>query len=367
MTSERWERATSWLRAWDGQGIHRTATSGDDAGADWLAAEAERLGAQVAFETFEVERVDPVEAYVEVDGVRIEGVKMFDSPDTDPAGTNSVRVIEAPPFAVYSSEFREQRTQADTEVFVVVTTGERPGLALLNAESFTKPFGRPVLQVSSNNRDRVVNGVVRRVTITSRRTSAVARNVVVRIPGSDPSPQPLVVMTPRSSWWQSTAERGGGLVCWLEVLRALMAAPPRQTVVMTANTGHELGHIGLDEFLAQRPGWEQPGGATWVHFGANIGASEGRLIIQSSSADLRTSMAGELDAAGRPGVVIAPDGAVPNGETRDIHIAGGRYLTLVGTNPLFHLPGDRWPHAVDVDSVVATAAGAAKFVVALAN
>ena len=156
-------------------------------------------------------------------------------------------------------------------------------------------------------------------------------------------------------------------MCWLEVLRARMSSMPRQTVVMTANTGHELGHIGLDEFLAQRPGWEQPGGATWVHFGANIGAADGRLIIQSSSADLRSAMASGLDAAGCPGAVIAPAGTVPNGETRDIHVAGGRYLTLVGTNALFHLPDDRWPHAVDVDSVVATAAAAAKFVVALTS
>jgi hypothetical protein len=367
MTSERWERAAAWMQTWDGQGIHRTASAGDQAGADWLAGEAERLGARVAFETFEVERVDPIEAHVEVDGVRIEGVKMFDSPDTAATGTESVRVIEAPPFAVYSSEFRVQRQEGVREALVVVTTGERPGLALLNAESFTKPFGGPVLQVSSHDRDRVVNGTVRRVTITSRQTRSIARNVVVTIPGSDLSGRPLVVMTPRSSWWQSTAERGGGLVCWLEVLRALMAAPPRQSVVMTANTGHELGHIGLDEFLAQRTGWEQPGGATWVHFGANIGASEGRLVIQSSSADLRTAMARELDAAGRPGAVIAPEGAVPNGETRDIHVAGGRYLTLVGTNSLFHLPDDRWPHAVDVDSVVATAAAAAKFVAVLAG
>ena len=58
-------------------------------------------------------------------------------------------------------------------------------------------------------------------------------------------------MTPRSSWWQSTAERGGGLVAWLETLRALLAAPPARPVIFTANSGHELGHLGLDDFVAQ--------------------------------------------------------------------------------------------------------------------
>jgi hypothetical protein len=58
-------------------------------------------------------------------------------------------------------------------------------------------------------------------------------------------------MTPRSSWWQSTAERGGSLVCWLEALRALIAAPPVCNVIFTANSGHELGDLGLDDFMAR--------------------------------------------------------------------------------------------------------------------
>jgi Major Facilitator Superfamily len=58
--------------------------------------------------------------------------------------------------------------------------------------------------------------------------------------------------------WPRTAERGGGLVCWLESLRALIAAPPACEVIFTANSGHELGHLGLDDFMAHRPGWERP-------------------------------------------------------------------------------------------------------------
>jgi len=49
-------------------------------------------------------------------------------------------------------------------------------------------------------------------------------------------------------------------------------------MMFTANSGHELGHLGLDDFMARRPGWERPvteGGAVWVHYGANIGAVGG--------------------------------------------------------------------------------------------
>jgi hypothetical protein len=34
---------------------------------------------------------------------------------------------------------------------------------------------------------------------------------------------------------------------------------------------------------------------------------------------------------------------------------GSAYVTLVGSNPLFHLPQDRWPHAVDASAVARVA------------
>ena len=60
--------------------------------------------------------------------------------------------------------------------------------------------------------------------------------------------------------------------------------------------------------------------------------------------------------------------SVPTGETRDIHLKGGRYLTVVAqpaTNALFHLPQDRWPHAVDVPAIASIAEGMANAIVAL--
>src|SRR6202035_3689413 len=104
------------------------------------------------------------------------------------------------------------------------------------------------VHVTSDVRDVVLAAAARgdraRVVANYRRTRASARNVVIAIPGRDATRRPLVVMTPRSSWWQSTSERGGGLVCWLEVLRALIAAPPACNVIFTASSGHELGHLG---------------------------------------------------------------------------------------------------------------------------
>jgi hypothetical protein len=127
-----------------------------------------------------------------------------------------------------------------------------------------------------------------------------------------------------------------------------------------------LGHIGLDDFIARRSGWETK--ATWIHYGANIGAAGGKLMLMSRHDDLRALAVDHLSAAGQKPDLLAEKTVVPSGETKDIHKLGGRYLTFVGppsTCPLFHLPQDRWPHAVDVGVIARAAEGTASLVVAL--
>jgi hypothetical protein len=369
--------AADWLRAWDSQGFHRTGTDGDEAGAAWLEREAVLLGATVASETFALDRIDPADVCLEVEDRRIDAVPVFDAPPTGPDGISgtlglagsdaAIGVAELWPQSVYSGEYQALRRSGSHRALVIVSGGSHSGLGLLNAESFGAPYGAPAIQVASEARATVLAGAatgsIGRLVAHCRHTTATARNIVVTIAGSDRARPPVVVMTPRSSWWQSTAERGGGLVCWLQSLRALLAAPPAMDVVLTANSGHELGHLGLDAFVSRRPGWDR--NALWVHWGANLGAAGGRLTVMSASNELRGLAARELAGAGQPPDVLAPMTDVPSGETRDIHRAGGRYVTLVGSNPRFHLPQDRWPHAVDVDAVERIAKAAAALVVAL--
>jgi hypothetical protein len=351
-------RAAKWIREWDAQGVHRTATAGDQLSAEWLAREASSLGASASFETFALQRIDPLACWVEGNGERIEGVPVFDSPPTGPnpiAGPFTVAPLS--PWSVYTPDYHALRRGSDRGGLIVLCQGNETGLALLNAERFREPYGCPSIHVATMPRTPPT-----RLLSDYQRTRAEALNVVVQIPGRDRSRPPVVVMTPRSSWWQSASERGGGLVCWLETLRALISAPPLCDVVMAANSGHELGHLGLDALLEQRPGWDRPNGAIWVHYGANIGAAGGQLSIQSSDPLLREAMRQALTAFAQPPDTIAAPGFVPSGETRDIHRAGGRYVTLVGTNRLFHLPRDRWPDAVDVSVIARVAAASATLV-----
>jgi hypothetical protein len=375
-------RAATWLAAWDGQGIHRTATAGDEAGASWLLNETAVLGAEGTRETVPLDRLDPVRCHIDAGGVRYDGVPVFDAPATGPegiagrlaahgAGDGTIGVVSLPPSVVYTPAYRSIRADHRHNALVIVCQGVEPGLGLLNAEQFRAPYGCPALHVAGATPDPILEaaaaGREARFVAHGIRTPAAGTNVVVTLRGRGSARPPIVVMTPRSSWWQSTAERGGGLVCWLETLRALLAEPPNRDVVLTANTGHELGHLGLDEFIAARPGWDQPGGATWIHYGANIGATGGELSIMSADEALRSAMQAALTRSGRPPDRMAPVTQVPSGETRDIHRAGGRYLTIVGSNRLFHLPRDRYPEATDVPAITRIAAGAARMVVALSR
>ena len=102
-----------------------------------------------------------------------------------------------------------------------------------------------------------------------------------------------------------------------------------------------------------------------ICFGANIGAANSKLAIMSGHADMAAPMAAALRQAGHPADQVAPTTSVPFGESRDIHRAGGRYVTLVGSNTLFHLPQDRLLHAVDLPAIARIAAGAAQMVLNL--
>ena len=363
--------------------MHRTATAGDSAGAEWLAAEARAFGAVVTVEEFALDRLDPVAAFLQIGGERIDGVPVFDAPPTGGEGVSGrlgsaggecdIAVAELSARAVYTGEFERLRRTGAHRGFVVVCSGEAPGLGLINAEEYRRPYGAPAIHVSSEARDVVLaataQGAPARLVNESRRVRAVGRNLVVELAGAEPSRPPLVVMTPRSSWWQSVSERGGGIVCWLESLHALLVASPTRRVIFTANTGHELGHLGLEDFIGRRPGWSQArhdGGATWVLYGANIGAAGGALSVMSPADDLRELSNTELTRVGQQHT-MASKHQVPSGETRDLHRGGAHCLAINGTNRLFHLPQDRWPDAVDVPAVARIAAAGTHLVKALAG
>lgn len=174
--------------------------------------------------------------------------------------------------------------------------------------------------------------------------------MTARIAGSDTGLAPLVVTTPRSGWWECASERGGGLACWLEAIRTLAAAAPARDFLFAAFSGHEIGFLGIDAYLASRPDLTKRAHA-WIHLGANIGAPLQPNQVHVSDAPLEDSIIAALRKEGLRIDHKAESGSVPRGEAGTVHRGGARYLALVCGTEVFHNTADRWPDAVDVTMV----------------
>lgn len=359
-----------WLTGWDNIAGHRTGTAGDSDTAQWLSDEIRDLGLSSSVDWFEFERrhLEDCALYWQENGAeqRLSGVPLFDGGftnstgitgelSTDIEGTGLVLTDYAPydshpATKVLNSARRTNRAQG----IVAVARDDlvAPGLTLLNADHYNQPFGPPVLQVSTQRRallnELLSNHVPVRLVVNAPTENTRAGNVQLKISGRDSSLAPVVIMTPRSAWYTSTSERGGGIAAWLACVNHFAQHKPLRNVVFTANTGHELGHIGFKHFIKQQPQLIKDA-HVWFHLGANFAAKNAKVRFQASSERLLRQGTQKMTDAG-----VAPDtvttlGQEPYGEARDVYRGGGAYVSLLADNPLFHHPDDRWPSAVDLN------------------
>jgi hypothetical protein len=278
--------------------------------------------------------------------------------------------LDQPAISSEGRSIAQLRRDPSIRAIIAITDGGMPGLCPSNAVDFTKPYGVPVVQVSSTAKDWLASlsqaGSDIRVVADATRSPASATNIVATVRGSRSDLPPVVVMTPRSGWYQCVSERGGGLACWLESIQAVADARPPRTVRFIASSGHELGHLGLDEFLNEEPDLVRSATA-WLHLGANIGAAGGRTRLQSSADEIESIALAAMQRAGARIDSRVPRGTVPGGEARNIHVGGGRYVSLLGSSPYFHNPLDLWPQAVDLDAMVKYAAATVDIALTLAK
>ena len=349
------------IRAWDAIGSHRTGTAGDRDVAAWLAQACRQSGVAAMPSEFPLRRWRPGRCAVVVEGRVAEGVPLFDGGTTGAQGVSApLALLPCGPARIGvgvigggENAIAQARKEGRHPALVAITRASAavPGLALQNADRFATPFGPPVLQVGSTHeawlRAAAVEGKEATVQVEVDFEAASGVNVEARIDGRDPSLSPLVVITPKSSWWTSTAERGGGIALWLALLRRCAAEQPPRNMVFVATSGHELGHLGLAHFLRRNAELAASAHA-WIHLGANFAARNSRLRLQASDDALFALARQALADANRPPADATPVGERPGGEARDIHDLGGRYVSFLGTNAWFHHVDDRWPETVDV-------------------
>lgn len=358
-----------FFAAYDDFGPRRAGTPGDLAAAGWLRDLAAAAGAAAALVPVPFARFIPGPSWLDIAGRCIEGLPLFDGGTTDGGGVvgtlgplgSAARLgfVEMEPRAASlpDNPFAQARQRSRHAAIVVALRSRADSLAPLNAHDSQKPFGPPVLQVAGREAEFLARcaaeGRPARLVATGHRGAARSANVRAELAGPAP---PLVLLTPRTSWWTSTAERAGGILAWLEALRALAAAGRRRGVVALATCGHELGHIGAHRAFGAEPELAA-GSALVLHLGANLGCAEApRLTVRSNVPGLAERMTAKLVEAGHPaGPIETVTGGKANGEAHEIEARGGRYLSLIGDNPWFHAPEDRWPASVDLPRATAIA------------
>jgi hypothetical protein len=387
--SEAEVRIRNIIDQYSDQGFHRTATTVDRQSGEWLLERVGSLGLKPLREAFPVNRVVPGVCRLVVEGRPIGGLPLFDGAFTEPAGIRGrlgpigsdadIGVVTAPPNTAAGGPLGDARRQPRHKAIVFITRGGRPGLCPSNADFFLKPFGPPVLQVSSEHAAVLDDHAARRSEVhlvaAATRAAATSFNITATIPGPAASAlPPLVIMTPRSGWYTCASERGGGIACWLELMRVFRTNRPQRTIEFVASGGHELGHLGIDVFVANRRGLVS-GAAGWMHLGANIGAAvrpaaagasradDGTVrhavaamgsgnTIQASD-DLREEILSTALTAHGLGISRrVPRGTVPGGEAEVVHRGGGKYVSVIGSNALFHNLEDAGSGTVELPTIV---------------
>ena len=342
------------------QGIHRTGTDVDNQSADWLIERIEALGVAATDTVFDFERVQPIKNQLSIAGSTFSGVPLYDCQYTNEKGISGsigelgsnadIGVIMALPVASSPGGrlVLAARKEGKHKAIVVVADSQLPedGVAPQNAEDFLTPFGPPVLQLANRHwadlQSAINNEAQARLVLHCEYTRATARNIEAKIAGSSPDLAPMVVMTPRSGWWANASERGGGIAAFLEIMLAVNASAPRRDVIFTANTGHELGHTGLDLFLEKNPTLVKDA-HIWMHLGANFAAKFGSQVrLQYSDDDAATSLAPWLKENFVTPGMVTPMGQRPLGEARNVYDGQGRYVSILGRNRLFHHPAGQW-------------------------
>jgi hypothetical protein len=365
--AERSARIAEWIAEYDAQGEHRTGSRVDETSARWLVRELAGAGLTARLESFAFERFEQRHAFVVSGNEKRHGLAAFDGGVTGPAGVSGrlgplgskaeiavVFVAPSPKPAAFEQLERARIAGAHRAILVLPERGGEHGdLALINAERAAHPDATPVVQLAGSHaiqlREGMQYGDPARVVVEAERVAASALNVVARLRGTQPELAPLVVMTPRSGWFACASERGGGLAAFLEIAHALYDAPPARDVHFVASSGHELGHLGLRAWLAAHATLAA-GAHAWLHLGANFAAAGGQVALQASSPEYAELARSALAAIGHAPDLVAPPGA-PLGEAREI--AARPFVSVLGTNPRFHAPDDRWPYAVDLTQTAA--------------
>jgi hypothetical protein len=368
------------VAAFDASGIHRVGTPGDLASGAWFESEAAQSGIEISRMPVPIQRTVVEEAYLECAGLRIDGLPMFDSPSTSGISgklcasdsTGDIGFAEFPSNAasIKGQPLEKLRRGTAHTAWVVATRVTGDSLAPINAQYYNTPFGPPVLQVAGMHHALLADHARKKSPVKfvsrHRRESAESFNVCA-VAAGESGAHPIAVVTPRTGWWESTAERAGGMLAWLAAVHAAGALKQtgqlKRDVHAYATCGHELGHLGL-QTLTQQQTPLITNAKYWLHLGANLGgAGNLTMTIRAANTADAEQMRDLLAAEGYPAqhILVEPISKI-SGEGHDLTHLGGKVLSLAGSNLHFHAVSDRWPGNVNAAGIASISRAVARWV-----
>ena len=131
------------------------------------------------------------------------------------------------------------------------------------------------------------------------------------------------------------------------MLRKLVDSHPTRDMIFLATAGHEIGYLGLKRYMIENK--ELLGrNPFWIHLGASS-TSKTRLYSNESQFQKLA-----LDSMKKSGIFPEdqmPVGSRPHSEATEIFDIGGKFISVMSSNSIFHHVNDRWPFSVDLSKL----------------
>ncbi len=349
-----------------GFGPKRTASAADCAISEWLAREAETVGAHVRLQSFAVRQFDIERASLSMSGRSLETLPFWFPKPSDgviEAPMRSLDEVRAGEIAFASLPSGLAGLRAMPEAVAQASHRRAAGLVMstptpsghLFAHGQTEPCAVPALLVGGRDsaalQAAAAEGVSVRFELSgAAREYAEAFNVMATLGEGE---RLIGVSTPTSAWLSSGGERGPGVALWLALLRR--AARMRGTRWMfLAASGHELDAAGGRAFVASTEAPAPSDVTAWCHLGASIATrrfsfgpgyepiaheeASGAARLITNEARLQSTLTGPFaGSAHTPQLSTTSDS---RGELRLYMERGYPTFGFEGAHSYFHTPAD---------------------------
>jgi hypothetical protein len=136
--------------------------------------------------------------------------------------------------------------------------------------------------------------------------------------------------------------------------------------LFVALSGHELGLLGIEEYVKRRPQLLTRA-HVWMFFGSDIGTPGQPDVLHTSDAALEDSAVAAMRAERLVVNAKAPHNSAARGEAGVVQKGGGRFISIVCGSDAYHNPVDRWPEGIDVALLSRYARAFANGLLQLAN